>query len=359
MKWIGGQTLYNDLRLVGGNIFVYRSTVGASNPTINLGLDETNTNRLEIETVLEATSLDSVKFQTYTTGSGTHAGRFIFYVDEVNTFQIKDSLINIMESGKLTIGNVDILSDFEGTTTLSNIDALDATTIATFETAMEANLDTFGSQMTSASSLARVGTITTGVWQGTAIAHAYIGTDAIETDNIADAQVTVAKLHADAIQTSGESFADNDTSLMTSAAIDDAILKGGSNTIIKILPHHFLANEDGGANKSIQYVDNGTIGVKTTHHDSELFAFIEIPIGKTATSVIIYGSDTGNAVDVYEADINASGLADKTPGGGCVVGTACDITDVVADATNYLVIRVTTTNSTGDLAFGGAVTISG
>jgi len=73
------------------------------------------------------------------------------------------------------------------------------------------------------SSIATVGTIGTGVWQGTAIAHAYIGTDAIETDNIADAQVTVAKLHADAIQTSGESFADNDTSLMTSAAIDDKI----------------------------------------------------------------------------------------------------------------------------------------
>jgi len=68
-----------------------------------------------------------------------------------------------------------------------------------------------------------VGTIGTGVWQGTAIAHAYIGADAIETDNIADAQVTVAKLHADAIQTSGESFADNDTSLMTSAAVDDKI----------------------------------------------------------------------------------------------------------------------------------------
>ena len=72
-------------------------------------------------------------------------------------------------------------------------------------------------------SITTVGTIETGVWNGTAIAHAYIGADAIETDNIADAQVTVAKLHADAIQTSGESFADNDTSLMTSAAIDDRI----------------------------------------------------------------------------------------------------------------------------------------
>ena len=159
------------------------------------------------------------------------------------------------------------------------------------------------------------------------------------------------------IQTSSRSFADNDTSLMTSAAIDDAIIKGGSSTTIKILPHHFMSNEDGGANKSGQY-DDDNFGVKTTHHDAELFAFVDIPIGKTATSVVIYGSDTGNAVDVFEADINVAALTDKTPGGGCVVGSACDITDVAADATNYLVIRVTTTNSTGDIVYGGAVTIA-
>jgi hypothetical protein len=37
------------------------------------------------------------------------------------------------------------------------------------------------------------------------------------------ANITFSQLHADAIQTSGESFTDNDTSLMTSAAIDDRI----------------------------------------------------------------------------------------------------------------------------------------
>jgi len=71
-----------------------------------------------------------------------------------------------------------------------------------------------------------LGTIATGVWNGTAIAHAYIGADAIETDNIADAQVTVAKLHGDAVQTAAEiasSFGDNDTSLLTAAAVDDRI----------------------------------------------------------------------------------------------------------------------------------------
>jgi len=72
--------------------------------------------------------------------------------------QIKDSLVNIMQNGKLTIGNVDILSDSSGTTTLNNIDALDATTEATIESA----IDTL-------SNLTTVGTIGTGVWNATKI----------------------------------------------------------------------------------------------------------------------------------------------------------------------------------------------
>ena len=161
-----------------------------------------------------------------------------------------------------------------------------------------------------------------------------------------------------AIQTASESFADNDTSLMTSAAIDDAILKGGSVTTIKLLPKDFMMNEDGGVNKSVQYDDTGTIGVRAGDANGELYAFVEIPIGKTATSVVIYGNDTNNVVEVFEADINASGLTDKTPGGGCVVGSACDMTDVAADATNYLAIKVTVT-ATSDIIYGGAVTVSG
>jgi hypothetical protein len=163
-----------------------------------------------------------------------------------------------------------------------------------------------------------------------------------------------------AVQTASESFADNDTSIMTSAAIDDAILKGGSSTSIKILPRDFMQNEDGGVNKSVQYDDTGTIGVRSSGGSPfpELYAFVEIPIGKTATSVTIYGSDTNNVVEVFEADIRASGLTDRTPGAGCVVGTACDMDDVAGSAANYLAIKVTVT-ATSDIVYGGAVTISG
>ena len=161
-----------------------------------------------------------------------------------------------------------------------------------------------------------------------------------------------------AIQTSAETFADNDTSVMTSAAIDDAILKNGSATVIKVLPYNFMSNEDGGANKSAQFRDDTIIGVRATADNSELYAFVEIPIGKTATSVTVYGNDTGNVVGVFESDINAGALTDKTHASGCVVGTACDITDVAADATNYLVIKVTITSYTNDIVYGAAVTIA-
>ena len=132
-------------------------------------------------------------------------------------------------------------------------------------------------------------------------------------------------------------------------------LRGQSS--IKLLPVHFMQNEDGGVNKSVQYDDTGTIGVRSSSADGELYAFVEIPTGKTATNVTIYGNDTNNVVEVFEADINASGLTDKTPGGGCVVGSACNMTDVAADGTNYLAIRVTVT-ATSDIVYGGLVTLT-
>ena len=83
--------------------------------------------------------------------------------------------VTFAESSSIKCGSNAILSDSSGTMTLSNIDALDATTEATIEAA----IDTL-------SNLTSVGTIGTGTWQGTAIAQAYIANDAINGDKIAD-----------------------------------------------------------------------------------------------------------------------------------------------------------------------------
>ena len=157
-----GLTNLNSYTQTSGDMTLYDATNGGD-PTFSIGSSATE--RLEISARYEsgAQGLDEVRFTTYTAGSSANDGRFTFYVDETNTFQIKDSLVNIMASGKLTIGNVDILSDSSGTTTLNNIDALDATTESTIESA----IDTL-------SNLTTVGTIGTGVWQGTAINQTYL-----------------------------------------------------------------------------------------------------------------------------------------------------------------------------------------
>ena len=60
---------------------------------------------------------------------------------------------------------------------ISDGDVMKQALVSDFEVYMEANLDTMGSQFTSASALATVGTIGTGVWQGTAVASAYLDAD--------------------------------------------------------------------------------------------------------------------------------------------------------------------------------------
>ena len=153
---------------------------------------------------------------------------------------------------------------------------------------------------------------------------------------------------------------------MTSAAINDAIIKGGDVTYINILPHEFLADEGGGANKSAQYDDSdaggGTvdIGVSVGSTSASLFAFVDIPVGKTATHVTVYGSNTGNAITVYESNVKTGTLTSKGSGSTDTGddSEAIDITDVAGTSTNYLVIKSAIAAVTNTI-WGAQVTVSG
>lgn len=326
MKWLGQHIV--DLvakfrsKVDFADDVTFYQPVNDGNPIISLGSSDTNRLKIEANYNSGTQTLNQVRYYTDTTSSTANDGQHVFFVDDDATaiFAVNDSGVNLGVGRKLTIGGNDILSDSSGTTTLSNIDDLDATTIATFN-----------SHLTS-------GDIT-GVAAGTNLSGG--GSSGDVTINLADAS-TSAKGAA---------------SFNTNHFVVDSGAVSLKHATVKILPVDFMQNEDSGFNKSVQYDDTGTIGVRASDAGAELYAFVEIPPGYTATSVTIYGSDTSNTVEVFEASVSASGLTDKTPGGGCVVGTACDITDVESDDANYLAIRVTVT-ATSDIVYGGLVTLT-
>ena len=154
----------------GSDLTLYEA-VNNGNPTVSIGSGTAET--LVVQSVYDsgAQTLDKVTFTTKAASATGDKGKMEFYVDESLIVTLDDGGIIIKDSGTLEIGSTTILSDSSGTTTLSNIDGLDATTEATIEAA----IDTL-SNLTAASSLVTVGTIGTGVWEGTDIGVQHGGT---------------------------------------------------------------------------------------------------------------------------------------------------------------------------------------
>jgi len=123
---------------------------------------------------------------------------------------------------------------------------------------------------------------------------------------------------------------------------------------IKIIPSDFLANDDN-TTYSVAWKDgSGQTGVIPEDGALELFAFVNIPYGKTATHVDVYGSNA-KALNVYVHDVNSGGGMGTAIGTG-TVNTTLDITDTASTATNFLVIKITTT-ATSNRIYGGSVTL--
>lgn len=149
---------------------------------------------------------------------------------------------------------------------------------------------------------------------------------------------------------------DNDTTWPTTGAIINYVSQNKLRiygSTIKILPTDFMANEDAGATKTLQFDDTPATGIKPGAATTELLAIIDIPEGMKATHVDVYGAQN-RAIEVFEMDINASGVTSKGSG---TANTTLDITDVNATATNFLMVVVTTT-ATSDRVWGGKVTIA-
>ena len=194
--------------IVAGDLTMY-NPVNDGNPRFSIGAAGAESFYINPYYDSGAQTLRYADIGTSTADTGANAGYLRFVVDGSVICTIMDDGIQLMDGAGLTIGNsttgtVDIITDNgSGTTTLSNIDALDATTISTLNAALTAgditgvtagtglsgggasgavtlNVDAAQTQITS------VGTIGTGAWNATPIATAYIADDAVTQAKLAD-----------------------------------------------------------------------------------------------------------------------------------------------------------------------------
>ena len=130
-------TTSGTMTLNSGAINQYKA-VNNGNPVYSMG--SSGTNELKIQTLYHsgAQTLESVLFRTETTSSTADDGKVVFQIHGATSLQIDDGGIDFTASHGISIAGTDILTDSSGTATLSNIDALDATTTTTIETALEA-----------------------------------------------------------------------------------------------------------------------------------------------------------------------------------------------------------------------------
>jgi hypothetical protein len=143
----------------------------------------------------------------------------------------------------------------------------------------------------------------------------------------------------------------------TKATFSGYVVEG--RTVIKIPATSFMANDDqiNGYQFAILEDDGSNFGTRVGGAGAELFAYVDVPLGYTATRVKITGSDTANEVEVYTLDLDNGTIGSEISNSGLTVN---DITDLdsnhVGADDKMLLIKVATT-ATDDIVYGGYVTI--
>ena len=123
-------------------------------------------------------------------------------------------------------------------------------------------------------------------------------------------------------------------------------------TRIKLLHQNFIS-DDGGRPHQID--DTGQASEEfflESYGTNPLYATVDIPTGYKATAVMVHGDTSGDAIEVWEMQIDSKTGVSKGTGN---IDTEINITDVTSSTTNYLLIQVA--NSSGAEVHGGYVTI--
>jgi hypothetical protein len=163
----GNTTVSGNLTVSGTTTTVNSTTVSIADPIFEIGVSSSDDN-LDRGLKMKYNS-SGAKFAFM--GYDDSDGKFAFIPDATDSSNVFSGTQGTLKANVetaaagLTVGGSVPFSDSSGTLTLQNVDAVDATTEATIEAA----IDTL-SNLTAAASLATVGTITSGTWQGTTVA---------------------------------------------------------------------------------------------------------------------------------------------------------------------------------------------
>ena len=257
--------------IAAGDLTMYNA-VNNGNPSFSIGSSATN--RLVIQPVYNsgAQTVDYVEFNTYTTSSTNHDGRYFFKVDEVEIARLIDTGALFQGLVQTTGDGARVVCKDTDTSSASNGAEVELRTddgaamandhrlgIIKFTGAEDAsNTITTGAQIEAFceaawSSSENGGRLVFSTTDGNASTSEVLRLDSNKLATFAGAVSVTGNLTFDsvgltAIQTSSESFADNDTSLMTSAAIDDRINTavsegggGGGSNIIHAMMHKYVS----------------------------------------------------------------------------------------------------------------------
>ena len=160
-------TVTGNMTILGTTTSVSSSTVTIADPVFEMG-DSSSDDNLDRGIKMKYNSSGAkIAFM----GFDDSDGKFVLIPDATDTSSVFTGSVGVLKSNietgntGVTVGSSVPFSDSSGTLTLQNIDALDATTEATIEAAVD-----------TLSNLTSIGTIGTGVWQGTVHALAYGGT---------------------------------------------------------------------------------------------------------------------------------------------------------------------------------------
>jgi len=143
----------------------------------------------------------------------------------------------------------------------------------------------------------------------------------------------------------------------------DALTKGTSTTstidtgIIKILATDFISNDDSTTQSVRVEDDTSNFGIRVANANSELFVWVDVPSGYTATKVKINGSDTANEVEVYTLNLDNGTLSDEISNTGLNVNEDLDLDTYHVGKNNNALAIMANTFDTGDKIYGGYVTI--